>query len=306
MQKTLSKPLQFSGRGLHSGEYTNMTVYAAPVDHGIKFVRTDVSEETAVIDAKWNNVELSPLCTKLVNSHGVSVKTVEHVLAAIAGCGINNARIEIDGPEVPILDGSARPFALEFVRSGLCLQDAPLKVIRILREVEFGSGEVWAKLVPSDTPWMSFHIDFDEKIIGVQDKTMCLSNGSFVRELCDSRTFCRNSDVEDMWAKGLALGGTLENAVVVDGEEVLSPGGLRHQDEAVRHKMLDALGDLCLAGAPIVGHYVGHCAGHGITNGLLRALFANPDAFEYLDVDNAINDILPGVNVGLDEFSLVA
>ena len=306
MQKTVSIPLQFSGRGLHSGEYLTMTVSAAPIDYGIKFVRADCPSDTATIDATWDQVELSPLCTKLVNDHGISVKTVEHLLASLAGCGITNARITVDGPELPILDGSARPFALEFVRNGLIQQDGPLKAIRILTDVVYSVGNAWAKLTPSDTPWMSFHIAFDEKVIGVQEKSLCLSNGSFVRELCDSRTFCSNKDVEAMWAKGLALGGTLENAVVVDGDEVLSPGGLRHKDEAVRHKMLDALGDLCLAGAPIIGHYVGHCAGHAVTNGLLRALFADPSAFEYVGVDAEMNAILPGVNIGVDEFSLVA
>ena len=306
MQKTVSIPLQFSGRGLHSGEYLTMTVNAAPTDYGIKFVRTDHPSDTATIDAAWDQVELSPLCTKLVNDHGISVKTVEHLLASLAGCGITNARITVDGPELPILDGSARPFALEFVRNGLIQQDAPLKAIRILTDVVYSVGNASAKLSPSDTPWMSFHIAFDEKAIGVQEKSLCLSNGSFVRELCDSRTFCSNKDVEAMWANGLALGGTLENAVVVDGDVVLSPGGLRHKDEAVRHKMLDALGDLCLAGAPIIGHYVGHCAGHAVTNGLLRALFADPSAYEYVGVDAEINAMLPGVNIGLDEFSLVA
>jgi UDP-3-O-[3-hydroxymyristoyl] N-acetylglucosamine deacetylase len=283
-----------------------MTVSGAPIDYGIKFVRADCPSDTATIDATWDQVELSPLCTKLVNDHGISVKTVEHLLASLAGCGITNARITVDGPELPILDGSARPFALEFVRNGLIQQDGPLKAIRILTDVVYSVGNAWAKLTPSDTPWMSFHIAFDEKVIGVQEKSLCLSNGSFVRELCDSRTFCSNKDVEAMWAKGLALGGTLENAVVVDGDEVLSPGGLRHKDEAVRHKMLDALGDLCLAGAPIIGHYVGHCAGHAVTNGLLRALFADPSAFEYVGVDAEMNAILPGVNIGVDEFSLVA
>lgn len=306
MQKTLKIALQFSGRGLHSGEFTNMTVSPAPAGHGIKFIRTDCIPETAVIDAKWSNVETSPLCTKLVNSYGVSVKTVEHVLAALAGCGINNAIVEIDGSEAPILDGSARPFAIEFIRNGLVHSSETLKVIRILKEVTFKSESGWAKLFPCDEPWMSFHIDFEDNIIGIQEKSVSLSNGSFVRELCDSRTFCRNSDVEKMWANGLALGGTLENAVVVDGDEVLSPGGMRYRDEAVRHKMLDALGDLCLAGAPVIGHYFGHCAGHAITNGLLRALFADPKAFAYVECDESLHDILPGVNVGLDEFSLVA
>jgi UDP-3-O-[3-hydroxymyristoyl] N-acetylglucosamine deacetylase len=262
--------------------------------------------ERAVVSATWDSVETSPLCTKIINDAGVSVSTVEHVLAALAGCGVHNARIEIDGSEAPILDGSARPFALEILRHGIKSLDAPLSVLRILREVKYQSGRAWAKLSPNPEPWISFHIDFADGAIGVQQKSLTLSNGSFIRELCDSRTFCRNKDIQTMRANGLALGGTLENAVVVDGNTVLSPGGFRHKDEAVRHKMLDALGDLCLAGAPIIGHYTGHCAGHAITNSLLRVLFEDEDAYEWVKCDADLYRILPGVNTSLAELPLVA
>jgi len=291
---------------LHSGVTALIRLCPAPADYGIRFLRTDQPAERAVVSASWNLVEKSPLCTKIINENGVSVSTVEHVLAALSGCGVHNARIEMDGPEAPILDGSARPFALEILRHGIKQLDAPLSVLRIVRDVTFQSGSAWAKLSPHPEPWISFHIDFDDTAIGIQKKSLTLSNGSFIRELCDSRTFCRNKDVEAMRAKGLALGGTLENAVVVDGDTVLSPGGLRHEDEAVRHKMLDALGDLCLVGAPIIGHYTGHCAGHSTTNGLLRTLFDDEEAYEWIKCDPELYRILPGVNASLAELPLVA
>ena len=306
MQATLSRPLRFSGCGLHSGLATEIAICPAPADYGIRFVRTDKPSECAVVSATWDLVESSQLCTKITNHAGVSISTVEHVLAALAGCGVHNARIQINGPEVPILDGSARPFAFEILRHGLKHLNAHLKVLRILREVKYQSGSAWAKLSPHSEPWISYHIDFDDSAIGIQQKSLTLSNGSFIRELCDSRTFCRNKDVEVMRANGFALGGTFENAVVVDGDTVLSPGGLRHKDEAARHKMLDALGDLCLVGAPIVGLYTGYCAGHSITNSLLHALFKNKEAYEWVQCSDELYNILPGVNTSIAELPLVA
>jgi UDP-3-O-[3-hydroxymyristoyl] N-acetylglucosamine deacetylase len=174
-------------------------------------------------------------------------------MAALAGCAIHNALIEIDGPEVPILDGSAEPFVATFWRAGLQPQDATVRAISVLRPVEIREGEAVARLEPADMLEIDFRIDFAEAAIGRQERSLLMANGAFVRELSDSRTFCRQSDVDAMRQKGLALGGTLENAVVFDGDRVVSPGGLRHADEPVRHKMLDALGDLALAGGPTAG-----------------------------------------------------
>lgn len=283
-----------------------MVVCPAPVDHGVVFIRTDLEIGDNVIPARWDQVEQSPLCTRLVNDTGISVSTVEHIMAALAGCGIHNALIEIDGPEVPIMDGSSVPFVLEFLRAGTAKQLAPIKAIEILKTVAVETEHARAELRPSATPHMTFSIDFADTAIGQQTRDMNMSNGAFVRVLCDSRTFCRNSDVEMMRANGLALGGTLENAVVVDGDKVLSPGGFRHVDEAVRHKMLDALGDLYLAGAPILGHYVGTKAGHSLTNSLLRKLFATPDAFRLVTCDDGLAGLLPGAGVRLDECVMVA
>ena len=306
MQTTLATTLTFTDIGLHSGAPVTMHLHPAPADHGIWIKRSDVAIGDPWIAARWDSVEQTQLCTKLVNDLGAEVSTVEHVMAALAGCGIHNALIEVDGPEFPILDGSAVPFVRAILGAGVVSLDAPVRAIRVLVPVEFKTDHGWARFEPSDAPEMQFAIDFADQAIGKQFKSMNLSNGSFVRELCDSRTFCRNSDVETMRANGLALGGTLENAVVVDGDQILSPGGLRHADEAVRHKMLDALGDMALAGAPIIGRYIGHRAGHALTNSLLRALFANPKCFEVVICDHETAALLPGAGARLDEVCAVA
>lgn len=298
--------MTFTGVGLHSGKPVRMTVRPASADYGIWFKRTDVLYTDALIPARWDAVNQSPLCTRLDNAAGISVSTVEHVMAALAGCGIHNALIEIDGPEVPILDGSSAPFVRAFLLKGLAGQGVAVRAIEVLKPVEVRKGDAWARLEPGADLTMDFHIDFEDAAIGVQDKSLKLANGSFVRELCDSRTFCRKADVDFMHENGLALGGTLENAVVVEGDAVLSPGGLRHADEPVRHKMLDALGDLYLAGAPILGHYTGFRAGHALTNDLLRALFADPTAFRMVDCDAQKMARLPGVGVHLHEMPAVA
>ncbi|MFV2052184.1 UDP-3-O-acyl-N-acetylglucosamine deacetylase [Aliiroseovarius sp. YM-037] len=297
MQTTLKSPVRFSGVGLHSGAPVRMTVHPASAEYGIWFRRTDI-ESNAMIAARWDSaVPGARLCTKLVNSAGVMVSTVEHIMAALAGCGVHNALIEIDGPEVPILDGSSQPFVEGIIAVGLRRLNAPVRAIEVLEPIEVREGDAVARLDPSDTLYIDFHIEFDDAAIGRQDKTLNMANGSFVRELCDSRTFCRQDDVTAMRDNGLALGGTLENAVVFDGADVLSPGGLRHDDEAVRHKMLDALGDLALAGAPLLARYSGHRAGHALTNKLLRALFARPDAYRMVVCDTATAARLPGVGV---------
>ena len=259
-----------------------------------------------MIPARWDVVEQTPLCTRLINAAGVSVSTVEHVMAALAGTGVHNVLIEIDGPEVPILDGSAAEFVRGILEAGLMVQAVNVRAIEILKPVTVSRDGATATLAPSNGLKIDFHIDFEDEAIGVQDKSLVMANGSFVRELCDSRTFCRKSDVDAMHANGLALGGTLENAVVVDGDDILSPGGLRHNDEAVRHKMLDALGDLYLAGAPILGKYTGIRAGHALTNTLLRALFMTPGAFRIVECDAETAARLPGAGVHLAEIPAVA
>ncbi len=297
MQNTVKSPATFTGFGLHGGQPVRMVVRPAPVNHGIWFRRTDVADRDPRILARWDMVKPSRLCTVIENADGVSVSTIEHIMAALAGFAIHNAVIEIDGPEVPILDGSSVPFIEGFLAAGLEEQHVPVRAVRVLKPVEVRDGGAVARLEPAEMLEIDFRIDFEDRAIGVQARRLNMANGAFVRELSDSRTFCRQADVDAMRARGLALGGTLENAVVFDGDQVLSPGGLRHADEPVRHKMLDAVGDLALAGGPILGRYVGERAGHALTNRLLRALFADPSAFVLVDCGPRTLGKLPGVGV---------
>ncbi|KPN61917.1 UDP-3-O-[3-hydroxymyristoyl] N-acetylglucosamine deacetylase [Aliiroseovarius crassostreae] len=306
MQTTLTSSVTFSGTGLHSGRPVRMTVRPASAEYGIWFKRVDIHDQDNLIPAHWASVVPSRLCTLIRNDAGTEVSTIEHIMAALAGCGIHNALVEIDGPEVPILDGSSSRFVEGLIRAGVRELNAPVRVIKILSPVEYREGDAWARLAPAEGFEMDFHISFPDAAIGTQDKSLNLSNGNFVRELSDCRTFCRQADVDAMRAAGLALGGTYENAVVVDGDDILSPGGLRRKDEAVRHKMLDALGDLYLAGAPLMGRYIGHKAGHAMTNKLLRALFDQPEAWRLVMLGHEAAKLLPGVGVVKSDLPLTA
>ncbi len=305
MQTTLKSQVKFEGIGLHSGAPVCVVLRPAPANAGIVFRRTDVAGRPT-LRAHWSDVVVSPLNTRLTNASGVTVSTIEHLMAALAGCGVHNVIIDIDGPEVPILDGSAASFVRGIVEAGLTRLSAPLRAIEILKDVSVADGTAVARLSPATTLQIEFEIDFADAAIGRQKKTLNMANGAFIRELCDSRTFCRSSDVDAMRANGLALGGTVENAVVVDGDKILTPGGLRHSDEAVRHKMLDALGDLYTAGAPILGRYTGTRAGHAMTNKLLHALFAQPDAWRWVECDVKIAARLPGVGISVADLAAVA
>ena len=305
MQTTLKADARFAGTGLHTGRPARVVVRPAAADTGIWFCRTDLSGPN-MIPALWDAAQEADLCTLLVNEAGASVSTVEHLMAALAGCGISNAIIEIDGPEVPLLDGSAAPFVRGFLTVGIVAQDAPNRAIEILKPVEVRRGNAFARLEPFDGLAMEFEIDFTDAAIGRQVKSLNLRNGAFVHELCDSRTFCRLEDVDAMRAAGKIVGGSLTSAVVVDGARVVTPGGLRHSDEPVRHKMLDALGDLALAGSPILGRYVGHRAGHTLTNRLLHALFADPSAWRMVTCDPIRAARLPGAGVTREDMPAAA
>ncbi len=288
------------GQGLHSGRPARLVIHPA-TSGGIRFRRSDIADRDNIIPARYDNVSDTTLCTVLSNGAGASVSTVEHLMAALAGTGISHAIIDIDGPEVPIFDGSAKRFVRAILQAGLRRVEGPIVAIRLLETVRDVQGDVVAELRPAPALSIDFEIDFADAAIGHQEKALSMVNGTFVHELSDCRTFCRRSDVEAMQAHGLALGGSLDNAVVVDGGAVLNPGGFRREDECVRHKMLDALGDLALAGAPILGAYRGVRAGHGATNRLLRKLFDTPDAWEMviLDADQAAR--LPGVGLGTSD-----
>lgn len=306
MQKTLNSSVAFSGFGLHSGKPVRMVVHPASADHGIVFMRRDVARGTGTIVAHPDALIEAPLCTLLGNDAGVTVATIEHLMAALSGCGIHNALITLDGPEVPILDGSAAPFVARFLAVGIVRQAAPLQVLRVLKPVSVSHGKATARLDPAKSLEIRFEIDFEDAAIGRQQKALSMVNGAFVRELSDSRTFCRRVDVEVMQARGLALGGTYDNAVVVDGAQVLSPGGLRHADEPVRHKMLDALGDLYVAGYPLLARYTGVRAGHTLTGRLLRALFADASNYRLEVCDDAMAAQLPGAGASLCDMPMSA
>lgn len=303
-QNTLAARVEIRGVGLHTGRMTRLVICPAPAGHGIVFERSDLPETR--IPALWNHVASSPLNTRLTHEKGAFVSTIEHLMAALAGLGVHNALCRIDGPEVPVLDGSAAPFVRALMQVGLRMQEAPLRVIEVLRHVEVERDGASAALRPSERVSMDFSIDFPDAAIGAQQHWLDLANGAFLRELCSSRTFCRHRDVQAMRENGLALGGNFNNAVVVEGARVLSPGGFRHDKEPVRHKMLDAFGDLYTAGAPILGHYEGHRAGHGLTNHLLRALFADSRAWRWRDVDARLMERLPGSHIAAADLHEVA
>lgn len=295
MQTTIGSATSFGGVGLHSNQPAQLTLWPAPAGHGIRFRRTDLALADADIPARWDRVVPSALCTRIANAAGASVATIEHLMAALAGTGVHNVLATIDGPEVPILDGSAQPFVEAIRAAGVVGLGVPLRAIRVLAAVEVREGEAFARLEPAAGVEIDFRIDFAEPAIGRQAMRLDLANGAFLRELAASRTFCRMIDIAAMQARGLARGGSLDNAVVVDGDRVLNPGGLRRPDEPVRHKMLDALGDLALAGAPVIGRYTGHRAGHALTARLLSALFADPASHEIAVCDAEIGMRLPGL-----------
>ncbi len=303
MQTSLQNSFSVVGTGLHSGAAARLSVHPLVADKGIIFRRVDIRDRDNIIKADFNNVNETTLCTRVANSSGVEVSTVEHLMAALAGCGVHNALIDIDGPEIPIMDGSSTRFVQEILSAGVSRLTTPVKVLRILKEVSFVEGDVSASFSPSKGFEIDFTIDFDQQAIGVQKHSMDMRNGGFARELSNCRTFCRKEDVDNMKAAGLAKGGTLENAVVIDGENILNPEGFRRDDECVRHKMLDALGDLALSGMPIIGRYTGNRAGHRVTNMLLRKLFATPEAFEIVEASDTELANLPGVGLTIEEFA---
>ncbi|HET7409604.1 MAG TPA: UDP-3-O-acyl-N-acetylglucosamine deacetylase [Paracoccaceae bacterium] len=279
--RTLRAGATFQGIGLHGGQSVGMRVLPARAGHGVLFRRTDLPAGTGDIPARWSNVVDTRLCTRLGNAHGASVGTVEHLMAALAGCGVTDALVLLDGSEVPIMDGSAAPFVEGLLDAGIDDSGVPAHGLRILAPIVVEDGNRCAALYPADRFEMAFAIDFDDPAIGASCTELRLTGTAFVDELGDCRTFGCLSDVERLRAGGLARGGSLQNAIVVDRGRVLNPEGLRRPDEFVRHKMLDAIGDLALAGAPIIGRLEAHRGGHELTNALLGALFARPDAWTW-------------------------
>ena len=275
LQRTLRAAISCVGVGLHSGCRVEVTLRPASAGSGIVFRRVDLGVD---LPARFDHVADTRLCTVLAlpGQPEACVGTVEHLMAALAALGVGNAVVEVDGPELPVLDGSAAPWLFLLDCAGLVALDAPAWAIEVLRPVRVEDGPAFAELRPGGRQLhLAMAIEFDAAAIGRQALSLRLDEGAFRRELAHARTFTQVQEVSGLQAAGLARGGSLDNAVVVDGGRVLNPAGLRMADEFVRHKMLDAVGDLFLAGAALQGRFVGHRSGHALNNRLLRALFAD-------------------------------
>lgn len=278
-QHTVRAPAVFAGVGVHTGAYTRVAVRPAAADTGVVFVRTDITDLDNCVPASAEAVCKTQLGTVIGNEAGVTVATIEHLMAAMVMMGIDNAVVELDGPEMPIMDGSSLPFVQILERAGKRTLNMPRRFIEILDTVEVVDGDKRAALKPAMRFEVAFEISFPSAAIGRQYVDLPMDEHAFRRELADCRTFGFLHEVEALRAMGLARGGSMENAVVIEGDRVLNPEGLRRPDEFVRHKALDAIGDLYVLGAPIIGRFEGELAGHGINNQLVRALLARPDAW---------------------------
>lgn len=289
-QRTVRAPVLFAGVGVHTGDYTRVNVRPAAANAGVVFVRTDVRDRDNVIPVSGESVCKTQLGTVIGNDAGVTVSTIEHLMAAFAMLGVDNAVVEVDGPEMPIMDGSSLPFVRLLDRAGLRPQDAPRAYIEILDTVEVVEGDKRATLRPAEAFEIAFEIRFPTAAIGVQAIDLAMDEAAFRSELADCRTFGFLAEVEALRAMGLARGGSMENCVVIDGDRVLNPEGLRRPDEFVRHKALDAIGDLYVLGAPILGRFEGVLAGHALNNALVRALLARPDAWRIVTLAEELRE----------------
>jgi len=288
-QRTLNNTIRATGVGLHSGEKVYLTLKPAPVDSGIIFRRVDLDP---IVDIPANALQVgeTTLSTTLVKDHA-KVDTVEHLLSAMAGLGIDNAIVELSAQEVPIMDGSSGPFVFLLQSAGIAEQEAPKKFIRIKRKVEVREDDKVASFVPYEGFKVSFEIDFDHPVFrqSVQKASLDFSSTSYVKEVSRARTFGFTKDLEYMRSKNLALGGSVKNAIVVDDYRVLNEDGLRYDDEFVKHKILDAVGDLYLLGHSLIGEFVGYKSGHGLNNRLLRELLQQEDAWEFVEFTETEN-----------------
>jgi len=275
VQQTLKNAIHCTGIGLHSGEDIALCLYPAEAGTGIVFKRTDPVAGSPLIPALYDNVSDTRLCSTISNGDGVSVATVEHLMSALAGCGVDNALIEVSGAEVPVMDGSAEPFVFLIECAGLEQQLAPRQYIKVLRRVEVEENGNRAVIEPSDCLSIELTIDFPHEVIGKQSLRVDVTNNLFKSDISRARTFGLLEEVETMRKMGLARGGSLDNAVVIGADAVLNAEGLRYDDEFVRHKILDCVGDLALAGMPLLGAVSAYRTGHALNNKLLRALFSD-------------------------------
>ncbi len=285
-QRTLKNSIHCSGIGLHSGINVNMTLHPAEAGTGIRFRRNGTARRTEVA-ATWRNVIETPLSTTLKGEADIQIGTVEHLLSALSGCAIDNVVIELNGPEVPVMDGSSAPFVFLIECAGTATQDAPRRALEIRREVTVSDSRRSAMAMPGRGLSIDFEIDFDNPAVAHQQWSLQVTQASYKREVSRARTFGFLEEVDKLRAMGLALGGSLDNAIVIDGDQVLNDGGLRYENEFVRHKVLDLIGDLTLIGGPVIGKFRCTRSGHGMTLRLLRTLFADEQAWRWRELNEA-------------------
>ena len=301
-QQTLQSEMSLSGIGLHTNAKVDMTVRPAEAGHGIIFTRTDLPNGENKIAANWDNVLTTNLCTQIANGCGATVGTIEHLMSALRGCGIDNAHVEVNGPEVPAMDGSAEPFVKMIEQVGLTQQNEARRMIRVLREINVRDGEKSVILKPEEACIFEGEIDFDHPVIGRQRLVTQLVNGNFKHDIANARTFGFFREAEQLRKLGLGLGASLDNVIVLDDDCIMNECGLRHEDEFVRHKLLDAIGDIYLAGAQIIGRYSGRRAGHAINNAALHELFSDERNYEYTTINS--NSSYVGHNGGKKQYAI--
>ncbi len=293
LQRTVKSEIWCKSVGLHSGRKVNMIIKPAEIDDGIIFVRNDLSKDN-VIKAELKNVRDTTLATNL-GTNGTRVSTVEHLLSAFSGMGVTNAVVEIDSPEIPIMDGSALPFVNMLKRIGTVVQGECERFLVIKKAISVTDGDGWAMFMPSSGFKITYKIDFEHPAIGEQSYQMDFSDAVYEKDICPARTFGFIKDVEYLQAKGLALGGSLDNAIVLDDERIINKEKLRFSDEFVKHKILDAIGDLSLLGMPIIGHFIAYKSGHKLNNLLIEKLLASDESWTIVsrfDDEKKTDDII--------------
>lgn len=278
-QKTINSKVSCNSVGLHSGAMAKMSLLPAPCNSGIVFRRTDQEAGKNEIKAVYSNVVTTNLGTTIANEHGVKVATIEHLMAAIWGCGIDNLIVELNGPEIPIMDGSSEPFVFLIECAGINMQEEQRRIIEIIKPIRIEDKDKFVEIEPAKDFSIDLSIDFNNKHIKQQHFDYHSNFNSFKNDISRARTFCFKEEIEQMHKMGLAKGGSLDNAIVVDAEKIVNEDGLRYPDEFARHKTLDFIGDMFLAGHFIVGHFKASKSGHGINNAFLRKLFAESDSW---------------------------
>lgn len=302
-QTTLAREIEVSGTGVHSGAPASVILHPAPADTGLRFLVSKRGKIVSEIAADVSAVKNLTLCTVIGDDNGVTVGTVEHLLSALRGLSVDNCYIEIDSREIPIMDGSAIEFVRALDEAGLTELAAPRKFIKVLKPVRVQEGNCWGELTPHSGFHLDVEIDFPTPVIGRQRMSLDLNPGNYRNEIASARTFGFMRDVETLWKSGLALGASLENTVAIGDDRIMNPEGLRYPQEFVRHKMLDAIGDLALAGAPLLGAYRSVRGGHRLNAHVLKALFADADAWAVVHAPKVRDNKGVDVPVGVSAFS---